>query len=227
MTKNAPAPVHGSTIRPDLTTFYLPKGRIHKLGEAIVRLQQRDDLSGKFARKVAIQRRAVTAALEAIQEERLALVKANAERYPAGHEKAGDFTPVYATGPDGQRLKKKDDAGNDTDEFIPIPDQFNLKDTGAFNAEVKELMEEVQAITLPHMKIGELEAFKSIRGDIMDALLEIEEGSTNTERPADFVEQSGLALVKDATDEPPVNAKPADNTPTSEAEPSEADRSAP
>lgn len=190
-----------ATQRPDLVTFYLPKERILSLGQAIAALQQRDDLSGKFARKTSYQRRHVLAAVEELNEDRLEMVKRHAEKFPVGHAKAGEFTPVYAQKNDGSPLFKTDANGNDTDERVVVQDQYNLVDVAAFNAEWKESMKEVVAIALPAMKVGELEAFSKIRGQIMDALVDIEEGAETTKKPEGWADQPALALVKD---EPPV-----------------------
>lgn len=230
MTGKAPATApHPSTVRPDVLVFYLPKDRILALGQAIPALQQRDDLSGKFARKVTYQRRAVLAAVEALNDERQSFVKAHAERFPkfekdgtTPHPKAGDFTPVYATKPDGSPLYKTDANGNDTDERVVIPDQYNIVDVAAFQKEWKEALREVVAITLPPFKIGELEAFKQIRGNVMDSLVDIEEGSDYLAKPEGWEGSDGATGPKLVKDEPPADAPP-----TSEPAAEDGDRTAP
>jgi hypothetical protein len=228
MTKPAAVP-HPSTQRPDEETFYLPKERVLALGQAIPALQARDDLSGKFARKVTYQRRRVLAAVEELNEERLEHVKRHAERFPkfekdgvTPHPKAGEFTPVYAQKPDGSALFKTDANGNDTDERLVIPEQYNIVDVGAFQREWKEALREVVAIKLPPFKVGELEAFKQIRGNVMDSLVDIEEGSEYQTKPEGWTAKDAppLELVKDAP--------PAVESPTASSEPgAEEERTAP
>lgn len=212
------APTHAAAIRPDLATFYLAKERLAPLNQALARLMQREDLSGKFARKVALQRRGIREASESLDEERLELIKRHAERFPkfledgvTPHPKAGEFKPVYQmqqnpTTGEQTPVYKKDAAGNDTDERVIIPDQYDLVDPVAFTKDWKDALKEIIAVTLPAMKLAELEAFKNIRGDVMDALLDIEEGAPTTVKPTDF---KTLELVPDKKEEePPTSEKP-------------------
>lgn len=201
MTKPA---VNAATARPDLATFYLKKGKLPNLLNCVARLQQRDDLSGKFARKVALIRRPLAALVDDLNEERQALVKAHAEKYPAGHDKAGEFKPVYMEEQGtGKPVFKKDENGNDTDERVVIPDQYALKDPELFTKDVRAMLEEYVAFTCPAFKLSELESFKNIRGEVMDALLDIEEGADSTAKPEGFSERPALELVKDEPKDEP------------------------
>jgi hypothetical protein len=183
------------------TKFYFRKKQIAGLLGNIMALQQRDDLSGKFARKVGRVRRALAAAHESIGLERKDLVQRNAEKFPEGHEKAGEYTPVYATGPDGVTpIFRKDPNGNDTTERIPVPDQFNVADPRKFDDELKELMEEYLVVECPAFPIAETEAFVKIKGSISDALLDLEEDAETTKVPDGF--KPALALVEDEDDAP-------------------------
>lgn len=117
-------------------------------------LQDRTDLSGKFSRRLGAIRRALAKGDNDVIEDRKELTARHAERFPdfeadgvTPHPRAGEPTPVYATDPQtGAPLFKKDKAGNDTDERIIVPDQYNLADPMAFDREFKAMLEEFIAI---------------------------------------------------------------------------------
>jgi hypothetical protein len=184
----------------DTTTFYLKKSAIRPALVAINQLQQRDDLPGKMARKVGRIRRALSAADEEIQAQRQDLVVAHAEKYPEGHELAGKPTPAYMVNEKGEPVFKKDAQGNDTEERIVVPDQYNILDPMAFNKDWREMLEEVMVVACPCFLapadskegIPELERFKGIKGAIVDPLLDLEEGADTTIAPE---ERKPLALV--------------------------------
>jgi hypothetical protein len=199
----------------DSTTFYLKKSYVRPIAQAVSDLQQRTDLSGKFARKVGRVRRAITKADEEIQAQRQDLVLAHAEKHPEGHADAGKPTPVYATGPAGEPMFKKDKAGNDTDERIIVPEQYNVADPGAFQVDFKAMLDEVMTLECPCFKEDELNSFKGISGKIIDALMYLEEGAETTIAPADM---KTLELVREDPDVP--------ETPALEAAAAE-DRTAP
>lgn len=181
----------------DTTRFYLKKMQVRPALQAVMELQKREDISGKFARKVGRVRRALTKADEEINQQRQDLVVAHAEKYPAGHEKAGQPTPVYATDPQGNPMFKKDEAGNDTDERVVVHDQYNVADPGAFSRDFKELLDEVIVVECPCFKTDEINGFKSVRGDIVDKIMDLEEGADTTIRP----EGKTLELVRDGDGE--------------------------
>lgn len=142
-------------------------------------LQDRDDCSGKFGRRVGTNRRALERAHEEINEERKALIKEHSEKFPEGHERAGEPTPVYRmiqTAEGEKPIFKKDSAGNDTDEREIIPDEFNLRDREAFNRDLKEMMEECIVIECPGFTVDEFNSFKKIAPRIVDPLLDLEVG---------------------------------------------------
>lgn len=198
------------TTPKDSTIFYLQKKRVAPTLQAILTLQQRDDTSGKFTRKLGQQRRALTVAAEHISEERFDLVKKFGEKYPqvypatlpgtdtphpqAGqpHPNAGEYTPVYATEEGtGKPLFKKDSAGNDTAERVVLPDNYNIGDPVGFDAAVKELFEEFIAVECPAFLLEpagpgstpELDMFKNIKGAVTDPLYDLEQGAPTTKKP--------------------------------------------
>lgn len=238
MAKDKAATTPNRATQPNnLTTFYLKKKRVGTALMAIRELQKREDTSGKFARKLGQQRRALAAAAESIEGEREDLVKKHGAKFPAvypdklptgeahpqagqPHPQAGEFTPVYATKEDGvSPVYKKDSAGNDTTERIALPDQYNISEPLAFKQDEKDLFEEITVVSCPAFLLTpagegstpELDMFKQIRGAILDPLYDLEEGAETTVKPDGF----GPKLVDDA--EPK----------TTPEEPTAEDRSAP
>ncbi len=186
----------------DTTTFYLKKSAVTQALVAISQLQQRDDIPGKMARKIGRIRRSLAAVYEEIQAQRQDLVVAHSEKYPEGHELAGSPTPAYMVDEKGEPKFKKDAQGNDTEERIVIPDQYNILDPMAFNKEWKEMLEEIIIVSCPCFLvppdpkdgIPELERFKGIKGSIVDPLLDLEEGADTTIPPE---EKQPLAIVRE------------------------------
>lgn len=201
------APV--ATAPKDTTTFYLKKSAIRPALVAITQLQQRDDIPGKLARKLGRIRRALNVADEEIQAQRQDLVAAHAEKYPEGHELAGKPTPAYMVNEKGEPVFKKDKEGNDTEERIVVPDQYNILDPMAFNRDWKEMLEEIIVVACPCFLvppdpkdgIPELERFKGIKGSIVDPLMDLEEGAETTIAPDD---RKPLALVEEDGAEKPI-----------------------
>lgn len=206
-----------ATLPADTTRFYLKKSYVRPIAQAISDLQQRTDLSGKFARKVGRVRRAVTKADEEIQSQRQDLVLAHAEKYPEGHPEAGQPTPVYATDQNGQPIFKKDKAGNDLDERVVVPDQYNVADPGEFQRDFKAMLEEIIVVECPCFKEDEFNSFKGISGKIVDPLMYLEEGADTTIAPEDL---KTLELVREEDDD-----RTADETPAIET--ASEDRTAP
>lgn len=156
-------------------------------------LQDRTDLSGKFARRLAGIRRALTAADAQVIEERKDLTFRHASKFPefekdgvTPHPKAGQPTPVYAINPqDGSPVFKKDHAGNDTEERIVLADNYNLADQQAFEKEFKALLDEFIVVQCVGFTDDDFNAFKpapgqnSPIGKIVDALSDlIRDGET-------------------------------------------------
>lgn len=167
------------SIAPDTKHFFFPKGRVRVILIAIIGLQKRDDLSGKFAKKLGRMRRAFTEVDEALVAEQ----NETLERFT----KKGDDDkplPFYATTEDGNPIFKKDDKGNDTEERIPIPNRFQLTDAKAYQQELKEMARELVTVEcssfLALEGVPELDLFKAVNGEIIDALQDLEEGSEST-----------------------------------------------
>jgi hypothetical protein len=156
-------------------------------------LADREDSSGKFARKIGQNRRALERIADMMQEERQDLVKKHAERFPEveivngveqPHPQAGQTTPVYATAQDGVTpLFKKNRAGQDTEERVIAPDQYNLADPMGFQRDTKELLEEWVVIECPGFTVDEFETFKGIAPRIVDPLMDLEVGGASNASP--------------------------------------------
>lgn len=159
-------------------------------------LKDRSDVSGKFARKVGQNRRALEKAFEMIGDERQALVKHHAEKFPEleivdgverPHPQAGNTTPVYQTDQQGRPMFKKDKAGNDTDERVSLPDQYNLADPVAFQRDLKQMMEEWTVIECPGFTSDDFNSFKTIEPRIIDPLMDLEVDAPTTASPAEQI----------------------------------------
>jgi hypothetical protein len=207
----------------DTTKFYHKKSAITPILTAIGQLKEREDTTGKFARKVGRIRRAHTVAYEEIQHQRQDLVIENAVRYSADHpdeDKRGKPTPVYLTGERGEPVFKLAEDGSPTEERVIVPDQYNIKDPMAYQKAMKEFMDEIIVVECPaflmpasmggslneEKAVPELERFQKIAGKIIDPLLDLEEGSAATIPPS-----SGepLQLVKDEPEQESPIAPPA------------------
>jgi hypothetical protein len=158
-------------------------------------LQDRTDLSGKFSRRLGAIRRALSAADASIIEDRKDLTLRHAEKFPAldkdgnAHPKAGQPTPVYALDGMGNPVFKKDAAGNDTDERIVSPDQYNVADPIAFEREFKAMLEEFIVVECVGFTEDDFNAFKvtpgqnSPIGKIIDPLIDLERGGETEATP--------------------------------------------
>ena len=157
----------------DNRTFLLQKQFIRPIAVAIAELQGMG-MPGKFARKVGRIRRAIGEADEAVQAERIDLVQAHSERYPLeGHERAGQFVPVYA----------RDSQGNivlhpGSEEPVALRDQYNVINSQSHQQDERQLLEEYISVECPCFLTEELDSFGQISGRAMDALMNLEEDST-------------------------------------------------
>lgn len=172
-------------------------------------LQDRTDLSGKFSRRLAGIRRALSRADDDVVEERKDMTRRHAEVFPdmmedgtTPHPKAGQPTPVYATEPDGVTpLFKRDRAGNPTDERIVNPDQYNLADPKAFEVAFKDLLDEFTVVECVGFTEDDFNAFRSTPGQgsplgkIVDALSDLVRGEPTEATP----EEQAKALEDRAT----------------------------
>src|ERR1700722_14701534 len=95
----------------DTTTFYLhPLVASMCIGAvAAWQTSDKEKLSGKQSRKLGRIRRALIAAVTESNEQRQDLISAYRDRYPEGHERAGQFKEVFV----------KDADGNDTEQVDP------------------------------------------------------------------------------------------------------------
>jgi hypothetical protein len=186
--KRTPAQDVADSVANAPVRFFVRKGAVESMLMAIAALQERPDTSGKFTRKVGQNRRALSSVMDSIREERRDLVKKHAETYPDGHDKAGEPTPVYLTDQNTREpVFKKDAAGNDTEERIVVPDQYNLGDPMAFQKDLTELGREWCVVECPGFKPSDFEAFKGIAGKITDPLMDLEIGSDSA---ATFAERA-------------------------------------
>lgn len=177
-----PQPPLGSTV------FYVRKGAIWPLLQGLAQMQGRPDLSGKFARKLGRIRRAVHPIHEAVQEERKSLVMSLAKRYPEGHAKAGELIPVYQIGPDSLPIFRKDpETGEPTTEKEVVLGEYHEKEYGAFGRAWAVEMAKVVTFECPALTVEDLDQFEKIGGQIVDALLEVEEDGPTTRAPSEGV----------------------------------------
>lgn len=185
-----------ATIAPDTETFFVPKGRVRVLLLAIIALQKRDDLSGKFAKKLRRMRRAMAAADEEIVEEQNDTLEAFTVK-----DAEGNPVPVYAETEDGKPVFKKDDKGHDTEERIAVPNRFQLTDAKQYQEVLKAMSKEIVAVECSSFRatgegVPELELFKAVRGEIIDALADLEEGSEVTLTVPEQVEALRAQIVR-------------------------------
>jgi hypothetical protein len=196
MTKVSPirSAKHPATVANNTIRFYLANKRMPVILMGIQKMQARDDITGKFARKLGQQRRAITAAMEEVQRQQGDLLETHKERYPEGHPQAGQPTPVYAKKPDGSALFKQDKEGKDTDEREIDPNQFNLVDPKAYNKDLNDLYDEISVVECPAFLVHdpgdaganwqpELDRFKTVNGGAFDACMDLEEDADTTIAP--------------------------------------------
>lgn len=197
MAKDTPAGKVVGAIANAPTIFFVPKGNVAPMLTAITGqpahrhlppvkgLLDRDDSTGKFARTVGRNRRAIELAHKAVQAESDDLLEHHAERYPATHlldgaavphPKAGQPTPVYATQENGAPVFRKDDAGKDTTERVVAAGQFNIADMVAYQKDMREMLSEYIAIECVGFTDEEFDAFRAIAPRLVDPLLDIEIG---------------------------------------------------
>lgn len=157
-------------------------------------LKDRGDLSGKFARRVGQNRRALERIAEMIGEERQELVKIHAAKYPEviivdgeeqPHPKAGEPTPVYQSDPQtGAPIFVQDRAGNPTDERAIVPDQYNVSDPMKFQKDLREMMDEFVVVECVGFTADEFQTFTKIEPRLIDPLMDIEVDGPKTATPA-------------------------------------------
>lgn len=167
-------PLHPSSKR-----FYLPKGRVQPILLALIELQQRTDLSGKFARKLSRIRRALVPVDEGVVAE-IQTVEGRFMRKDA----AGKIMPVFQLNALGQVVFEKDAEGKDTDTPVVLADKFHITDRAAYNAEMLEIHTERVTVDCESFAEAEFDAFKAVRGDVIDALMDLGEDSEFTKIPA-------------------------------------------
>lgn len=185
---------HPATIAPDTAAFYIPKGRVRVMLLACIAMQKRDDLSGKFAKKLGRIRRALTTADEEVVAQQNDVLEAFTLKAD------GKPVPVYAETEDGKPIFGKDDKGNDTDVRVVVPGRFQLTDQKAYGEALKELAKEVVVVRCPAFRsagdaVPELELFKAVRGEIIDALQDLEEDSPLTKSPLELVKDTAPAAA--------------------------------
>lgn len=159
-------------------------------------LQDRDDLSGRFARKVGQNRRALAKADEIIVEERKDLVELHAEKYPADHELAGQPTPVYSIKDDGSPVFKRDAAGNETTERMVRQGEFNVADPDAFRRDFEAMLDEIIVVECPGFTVDDFNKFKSIAPRIVDPLMDLEVDGPTTVNTSDWATPSIVSELK-------------------------------
>lgn len=167
------------TVSPSTKRFYLPKGRVQPIVGAIAELQKRTDLSGKFARKLARIRRRLTA----IEEDVVAEVKVVQDRFTK-RDADGNALPVFQRNALGQLVFEKDGDGNDTDVPVIVPGRVHLTDVDAYQVEISEFEAERLTFDCESFSEGEFDSFKAVRGDVIDALMDLAEDSDFTKEPA-------------------------------------------
>lgn len=183
----------------DLRRFYIKKGRLAVLLNGVQMMQKREDISGKFARKLTQVCRVLRMTVESVMEEEKALQELHKDKFPEGHAEAGKVKPVYATDNDGNPLFKMDASGNKTDEREIIPGQFSFADPVAYQTDRLEMLKEFVVVDIPCFRttpdnkeddkfVPELDRFGKVSGVAFDACAEFEEGSPALEPPGDIVE---------------------------------------
>ncbi len=162
-------------------------------------LQDRTDISGKFARRLASIRRALSAADTEIIDDRKALTLQHAAKFPdleadgvTPHSQAGQPTPVYAVDQQtGAPIFKKDKAGNDTDERVVMLEQYNLADPAAFERDFKAMLDEFIVVECVGFTEDDFNAFKvapgqnSPIGKIIDPLVDLVRDGETEATPAE------------------------------------------
>jgi hypothetical protein len=159
----------------DTTTFYLLPLVASESLNAISLWKNSDEekMSGKQARKIGRISRALQAALTESNQQREDVVTSYRDRYPEGHEKAGEFVPVY----------KKDADGNDTEEVDPTKVRLRPDDIEAFNKDIMELFSEPLIVVCPALLASEIDSIRSLPGNMIEALFSLEEGAETTIAP--------------------------------------------
>lgn len=212
---NAPdiSKARAATAPKDQATFYIKKGRLQVLLGGIQTMQKREDISGKFARKLTQIGRGLRESLEKVLEEEKALQELHKEKFPEGHPLAGQVKPVYAVDNDGKSVFKKDNAGNDTEEREIVPGQFNFADPVKYQQDRLEMLKEITVVSVPCFRVTdpegkddkfvpELDRFGKVNGAAWDACADFEEGSPLMDPPKDDDKVEPVAPVAPAKAEP-------------------------
>lgn len=169
-----------ATIPPSTKRFIVPKGRVLAIVRALAELQQRTDLSGKFARKLARMRRTL-APIEAGVVEENQITQERHKRKLAD----GTVVPVFQFNEAGQLVFEKDAQGADTESPVVIPNRFHIVDQAAYDRDMRELAAETIAVECESFTESEFDGFKAIRGDIIDALADLAEDSEFAQEQAE------------------------------------------
>lgn len=173
--------------------FFLPKERIQPILTSIVAFQQRDDLSGKFARKLARQRRRLAPIEEIIVDETTVIQERHKRR-----DAEGNVIPVLLLNAAHQVVFEKDPLGRETETPSIVPGRFHPIDQSAYDKEIKEFGAEVVTVEVEPFTEEELDAFKKVRGTLIDDLIDLLEASPYTRAPG---ERSAVEEADDDEDE--------------------------
>jgi hypothetical protein len=170
--------MNSPTIAPSTKTFHLPKGRVQPILGALGELQKRTDLSGKFARKLARIRRK----LSSVEGDVVAEANVIQDRFTK--RDAGDRPlPVFQRNALGQVVFEKDGDGKDTDVPQVEPGRVHLTDVAGYQKEMAEFEGERITFDCETLSESEFDSFKAVRGDVIDALMDLAEDSEFTSGP--------------------------------------------
>jgi hypothetical protein len=164
--------MNSPTIAPSTKTFHLPKGRVQPILGALAELQKRTDLSGKFARKLARIRRK----LSSVEGDVVAEANVIQDRFTK-RDAEGKPLPVFQRNALGQVVFETDGDGKDTDIPQVEPGKVHLTDVAGYQKEMAEFEgERITSIAKP-LSESEFDTFKAVRGDVIDALMDLGEDS--------------------------------------------------
>jgi hypothetical protein len=195
------ARVRIATQPKDVRKFYIKTGRIQVDLAGVQSMQQRDDISGKFARKCSQIARVLRQKLEELMEDEKALQEKHKRKFPEGHPRAGEVEPVYAIDEKtGDPVFKKDSAGNDTQEREIVQGAFSYVDPIKYQQERLEMLKEYVVVEVPCFLVvdpdnkddkfvPELDRFGKVKGTAWDACADFEDGAPTMTPPAEWQEK--------------------------------------
>jgi hypothetical protein len=164
--------MNSPTIAPSTKTFHLPKGRVQPILGALGELQKRTDLSGKFARKLARIRRKLSSS------RRRCCCRGERDSGPLHEARCGGQPlPVFQRNALGQVVFEKDGDGKDTDIPQVEPGRVHLTDVAGYQKEMAEFEGERITFDCETLSESEFDTFKAVRGDVIDALMDLAEDS--------------------------------------------------